>query len=383
MLTGDLLRLTAEVALTGAVIGCVYLAMTIVFVRRSGDRRPERGTAMPPVTILVPLCGPEPDLAQRLRTLRRQDYPAPVQIVCGVLDPADPAIAEVEAAAAANLPHEIDLHVDPRIHGQNLKVSNLTNMLSRARHDTLVLIDSDIEVGPDYLKEVVAELQSPDVGAVTCLYGGVTKGGAWARLAANQINLHFLPNVVFALTLNLARPCFGSTIALSRASLRRVGGFRAFVEQLFDDYAIGEAIRGLDMRVAILPFALGHVCTEETGRELFERQLRFARTIKSIDPVGYAGGIITNPFPLALIAILSNGGSLAATVALAALACRVGVARAVERRFNVEAAPLLLIPILDCFSFVVYAASFFGTSVQWRGQRYRIASDGTMIQRTD
>lgn len=382
-MTADLLRLVTEISLAGAVVGCLYLALVILLIRNYQRSRPVPEGAAPGVTVLVPLCGPEPDLAKRLIALRLQDYPAPVQIVCGVLDPHDPAIAEVERAAAHALPHDIDLHIETRINGRNLKVANLINMMSRARHDTLVLIDSDIEVGPDYLSAVVAELQQSDVGAVTCLYDGVTKGGAWARLAAAEINLHFLPNVVFALSLNLARPCFGSTIAMSRDTLRRIGGFQAFMEQLSDDYAIGEAVRGLGQRIAIPSFSVGHVCTEASGRKLFDRQLRFARTIKSIDPVGYLGGIVTNPFPLAVISFLSSGGSLAVAVALVAVVCRIGVARAVERRFDVEASPLLLMPVLDCLSFAVYATSFFGTSVLWRGQRYRIASDGTMIPRTD
>lgn len=382
-MTADLLHLLAEISLVGAVTGCLYLALVILLIRYYQDSRSVPEGVAPGVSVLVPLCGPEPDLAQRLRALRRQDYPAPVQIVCGVLDPHDPAIAEVESASADRLPHGIDLHVDTRINGRNLKVANLINMMSRARHDTLILIDSDIEVAPDYLRAVVSALQQADVGAVTCLYDGVTKGGTWARLAAAEINLHFLPNVVFALSLNLARPCFGSTIAMSRETLRRIGGFQAFMEQLWDDYAIGEAVRGLGQRIAIPSFTVGHVCTESSGRTLFDRQLRFARTIKSIDPVGYLGGIVTNPLPLALISFMSSGGSLALVIALIAVVCRIGVARAVERRFGVEASPLLLVPVLDCLSFAVYATSFFSTSVLWRGQRYRIASDGTMIPRTD
>jgi len=379
----DVLRWLAEVFLAIATIGCLYLATTIVVVLRHGLRTSKKALLPEPVTVLVPLCGPEPGLDARLRGLRRQDYAAPVQIVCGVLSPEDPAVKIVEKVAAEPSPHALDLHVDTEVNGRNLKISNLINMTARARHDTLVMVDSDIEVEPDYLANVVAELQKADVGGVTCLYGGAAKGGLWARLASMEINLHFLPSVVFALTFGLARPCFGSTIAMSRETLRQIGGFQAFVEQLWDDYAIGEAIRGLGRRVAVPSFAVGHVCSEATAGALWARQLRFARTIRSIDPVGYAGGVVTHPFPLAVIAMVCGGGLQAVVVALLAVACRMGLGRAVEKRFGVEPASYWLVPVRECISFAVYAASFFGTSVLWRGRRYRIASDGTLVPYTD
>jgi ceramide glucosyltransferase len=379
----DVLIWLADVFLALAAIGCLYLATSVLVVLRHGSRTSKEAVRPEPVTILVPLCGPEPGLDARLRALGRQDYAAPVQIVCGVLGPDDPAVKVVEKVVAEPLSHDIDLHVDTEVHGRNLKVSNLINMADRARHDTLVMVDSDIEVEPDYLSNVVAELQKAGVGGVTCLYGGVTAGGVWAHLASMEINLHFLPNVVFALTFGLARPCFGSTIAMSRETLRQIGGFQAFAEQLWDDYAIGEAIRRLGRRVAVPSFAVGHVCSEETAGALLARQLRFARTIKSIDPLGYAGGIVTHPFPLAVIALICGGGPQALGLALLALACRMGLGRAVEKRFGVEPASYLLVPIRECISFAVFAASFFGTSVLWRGRRYRIASDGTLVPYTD
>ena len=379
----DVLRWLADVFLALAAIGCLYLATALVVVLRYGSRPSKKALQPEPVTVLVPLCGPEPGLDDRLRALRGQDYAAPVQIVCGVLSPEDPAVKVVEKVAAEPSAHDIDLHVDTRVHGRNLKISNLINMAGRARHDTLVMVDSDIEVEPDYLANVVAELQKADVGGVTCLYGGVAKGGVWAHLASMEINLHFLPSVVFALTFGLARPCFGSTIAMSCETLRRIGGFQAFVDQLWDDYAIGEAIRGLGRQVAVPTFAVGHVGSEKTAGALLARQLRFARTIRSIDPVGYAGGVVTHPFPLAVIAIVCGGSLQAAVLALLALTCRMGLGRAVEKRFGVEPASYLLVPIRECISFAVYAAGFFGTSVLWRGRRYRIASDGTLVPYTD
>ncbi len=375
LIANDVLRWSADALLAGATLGCVYLLfagfLTFRFRARGGP--PE--TVPVPVTILVPLCGHEPGLEQRLTALCDQDYGAPVQIVCGISSPDDPAIDAVKRVAAARPDCAIDLHVDPAVHGRNLKVSNLINMAERARHETLVLIDSDIEVGPDHLTAVIGELQRPGVGAVTCLYRGVAVGGLWARLAAMGINTHFLPNVVVALATGLGEPCFGATIALSHDTLRRIGGFRAFADHLWDDYAIGQAVRELGLEVAVPPFALGHVCSDGSARQLLAGQIRYARTIKSIDPAGYAGAIISHPFPLALAAALIGGGGQALALAAIALTCRMALFWQIERQFAARAGSYLLVPLRDLLSFTIYVASFFGATVKWRGNRYRVVDD--------
>ena len=145
--------------------------------------------------------------------------------------------------------------------------------MSRCRHGVIVLSDSDIKVDQSYLQQVVAALDEPGVGLVTCLYRGASGAGFLSRLAAMAINHHFLPNVVVGLGLGLARPCFGSTIALKAETLDRIGGFGLFANQLADDYAIGEAVRGLGLRVAAPPLIVDHICSEQTWRELVHREV--------------------------------------------------------------------------------------------------------------
>lgn len=381
--SSDLLRMAADGCATLAVLGCIYLVAACLLVRRYASRRPHVASEAPPVTLLVPLCGREPGLESRLSALRRQRYPGPVQIVCGVLDPADPAVAAAKAVAAQPLGHEISVYIDPRVSGRNLKISNLINMIAYARHDVLVMIDSDIVVDGDYLRSVVGELQQDGVGAATCLYGGVSVRGLWGRLGAMKVNLYFLPGAVVGLSLRLAHPCCGATIAMSRDTLRRIGGLQPFVDQVCDDYAIGEAVRDLGKQVAISRLALGHVQSEIDFAGFLTRQLRFARTIKSIDWVGYTGGIVTHPFALALIAALCGGGSHAWAIAAFALACRAVLARIVTKSFRVERPSYLLLPVLECLAFAIYAASFLSTNVVWRGQRYRISTSRVLLPRAD
>jgi ceramide glucosyltransferase len=373
-----MIDLLANLIVAVAALGCLYLLVGCIALSTFAARRRATACAPVPVTILKPLHGAEPSLSRRLASFCRQDYAAPVQVICGVQDPADPAVAIARLLATSPEAPRFDLVIDARTHGSNPKISNLINMLPAARHDVLVMADSDMEVGPDYLARIVAELQRPGVGAVTCLYHGVPLSGRWSSHAALGINTHFLPNVVTALALRLAQPCFGSTIAISRSLLSRIGGLAAFADQLADDYEIGQAVRRAGHEVAIPAFTIGHACFHERLRGLLARELRAARTVRSIAPVGYSGAFVTHPFPLALAGALL-GGEYALVVAAAALACRAVLCICAERAFRLPRQPYWLIPSRDLLSFGVYIWSFFGMRVQWRGSRYRVAADGSLL----
>lgn len=371
---------TTDICLTGAALGCLYMMVASFLVLRFGRKTSPATCQAVPVTILVPLCGDEPGLYERLVKLCDQDYGAPIQVLCGVQRTDDPAIAVVRQLERDRPDRKIELHIDSRRHGRNLKISNLINMTRWARHDVLVSIDSDIEIGPTYLAQAVAALQQPGTGAVTCLYHGMTSdGGLWTRLMAMGINLHFLPNVIVALNYRLARPCFGATIAIERRTLTQIGGFEAFAEQLWDDYAIGEAVRDLGLDVTVTSSAAGHVCSGCSAQELMSKEVRYARTIRGIEPIGHAGGIITHPLPLALLAAFAGASDQAAAMAVLALACRLILCWCVEYRFGLRPPSYWLLPLRDLLSFTVYIASFFGATVVWRGQRYRIRPDGTLL----
>jgi ceramide glucosyltransferase len=373
------LQWLSDVAVAGAVLGCAYTLLATFLVIRF-RHLVEPPDVAEPVTLLKPLCGAEPEMVRRLSSFCVQDYAAPVQIVFGVHDRADRATAAVETVARAHPDADIVLEIDGRDHGSNRKVSNLINMAARIRHGVLILSDSDIEVDRGYLSDVVATLQRPGVGAVTCLYHGVPGApGLWPRMAALAINAQFLPNAVVAMSLGLAKPCFGATIALRAETLDGIGGFSALADTLADDYALGEAVRAGGQEVAVAPGLVGHACFQGSARELFLHQVRSARTIRGIDPIGYAGSIVTNPLPFAVAALAcgATGGVLAVA---AAIACRLVLCRAVERSFSLPRQDYWLIPVRDLFDFAVYTASFFAGKVSWKGFRYRVSADGTLIE---
>jgi ceramide glucosyltransferase len=250
-------------------------------------------------------------------------------------------------------------------------------MSTAARYDVIAVSDSDIEVDATYLARITAALDSDAVGAVTCLYHGVPGDRLAGQLSALAINSHFLPNVIVAITLRLAQPCFGSTIAMRRQTLERIGGFRAFADMLADDFAMGEAVRAAGYEVVIPSLTLGHACNERTIAEFLRHQIRSARTIKNLDPFGHAGAFISNPVPLALLAMLhGTGGSVA--LAGVVVTCRLALCKLTERKFGLPRQRLWLAPATDVLLFTAYICSFFGSTVTWRGHRYRVVSDGTL-----
>jgi ceramide glucosyltransferase len=370
-----------------ALAGSAY-ALFAIWAARSFVRRPRpvARANRSPITILKPLHGAEPDLYANLASFCRQDYSAPVQIVFGLADPADPAAAVVRRLIADFPDCDLELVINARRHGANAKVSNLINMQSVARHDTILIADSDIVAPHDYLTNVVTNLGQPGVGLVTCLYRGVGATGIWSRLAAAGIDYQFLPNVLVGLELGLATPCFGSTIAVTKATLTKLGGLQSVADQLADDYALGMAARCAGLDVAIAPFIVTHVCAEQSLRELLLHDIRWARTIYAVDPFGFAGLAVTYALPLALIGFLLGGLSPAALVVAVALACRFALQAELHRAFqlgngwSISRGHFWLGPIRDVLSFVVFVASFFGRGVEWRGRRYGVKADNTLAR---
>lgn len=426
-----MIALVGELCAAVACLGCLYLvaAMAAVSFRPRG----KAALAAPePVSILKPLHGREPRLDDCLASFCAQDYEAPAQIVFGLHDGADPARAPAKAIEERFPEREIAIVIDGASHGTNAKISNLINMAPAAKYDILIVADSDILAPSDYLTDVVALLQKPGAGAVTVLYTGEAAGPVWSKFAALGINTHFLPNVLMGLALGLAKPCFGSTIALRRETLEAIGGFPAFANQLADDYAIGAAVRKLvqpagsshtdggalpselptvsctrankllvrpagsparladsadgtsrgegvlGLSVEIGPSSVSHVCHEESFLAYLRHQLRWARTVRSIDMPGYLGSFISHPFAIALLGIAAGNGACLALAALA-LALRVALCKAVERSFKLPRQDYWLLPFNDCAAFGVFVWSFFGTSIAWKRATYTVLPDGTLI----
>jgi ceramide glucosyltransferase len=365
-----------------AMVGTVYTVIATVLAGRFMQGADRAAAPSPAVTILKPLYRGEPDLSRNLETFFAQDYSGLLQIVFGVHDDQDPAI-EIVRVLQAKYPHRDTVIVaDTERYGANAKVSNLINMLPAARHDTLVLSDSDIAVGPRWLAQVTQALECPGVGIVTCLYTGEPAQDGhklWSSLAAMGTSYTFLPNAVVGTSLELAAPCFGSTIALRRETLEEVGGFTAFADQLADDYEMGRAVRSKGYTLAIPAMGVGHTAAEDSFRDLFRHELRWTRTIRLVNPAGHLGSFVTHGFAFALLAaILLNFNPVSLGVLAVALAARLVLKSRIDGLFGTYAGPLWLMPLRDLLSFAVFLTSLFGETVHWRGAHFAVEASGAM-----
>jgi ceramide glucosyltransferase len=365
-------------ALSG--VGSVYHLAVARAVRRYFARPRPQATHPVPVTLLKPLYGAEPQLAANLASFLTQDYTAPVQMVCGINTPDDGARPAAETLMAAH--GNVVLNPGPRAPGANGKVGNLVAMMPLARHDVLVLSDSDMVVGHDYLFTVVGALEQPGVGLVSCLYLGRGDAGVWSQIGAAMISFQQTPNMVFALRHGLASPCMGSTIALRRETLTAIGGFERFADVLADDHAMGAAVTALGQSIAIPPLFIDHAGDEASLGALWRHFLRWAVTIRDLNPGGHYGSVVTMPLPIALLAL--PVAPLAGAIALgAALIARLGVAHAIRRAGARKSAPLWCMIAGDVLGLGIFCASLIARTIDWRGASLTMTDNGRIRQTPD
>jgi ceramide glucosyltransferase len=252
-------------------------------------------------------------------------------------------------------------------------------MLGRASGRILVLADSDMRVGPDYLAAVAAPLADPRIGLVTCLYRGIPGGGIWSRFGALHINFGFLPSALVGDALGWGGGCFGATIALERDVLAAIGGFASLRDQLADDHRLGEAVRQLGLGVHLSRYLVEARVFEPTLGDLWRHELRWARTVRGVAPVGFFGSVVAQPLALAALgAGTARFGLMSCALLAITLVLRWASARAIARALGFSGERLWLLPARDVLSFAVFVASLFGRNVVWRNQRYRVAASGEM-----
>jgi ceramide glucosyltransferase len=332
------------------------------------------GQSLPSVSILKPLKGIDPEIYESFRSHCLQDYPD-YEIIFGVSDPNDPAIASAKKLQREFPSRRIQLVVSPKILGPNVKVSNLDQMLPEARHDFLLINDSDIRVEPDYLRRVIAPLTDPQAGMITCLYRGVPGATLGSRLEALGIATDFCPSVLAARQLEGGiRIGLGSTLAFRRADLEKIGGFAALVDYLADDYELGQRIVALGLKIHLSDVVVETHLPSYRLPEFFAHQLRWARGIRDARRGGYFGLIFTFGFMWALLALLASAGALWACGALAlTLLLRLAVALLVSRSVLHDrntAKSIWLVPLRDLIAVAIWIASLGGRTVTWRGDRF-------------
>jgi len=340
------------------------------------------GGNLPPVTVLKPLKGVDVELHENLVSLCRQRYDR-FQILLGVADPADPAVLLARRLQQEYPDVDIELVVDSRVYGTNYKVSNLHNMMQRAKHEVIVLADSDIRVGPDYLRRVVAPLSDPRVGLTTCLYRAVNRGGLPTLVESLFIHTDFDALVMVARKVEKSTYAFGATIALRRQVLDEIGGFLPLANYLADDYQLGNRVAARGYELALSDEIVDTVIAVGSWRRLFDHQLRWARTYRISRPGGYFGSILTHGTFWALLNVLYHHFSpLSCLISLAALSVRYFWAAAMSwhyLRANTSPLAMLLVAPKDLFVSMVWFLAFAGNTVAWSGRHFRVLRSGEMV----
>lgn len=371
------MTLIADATALFAAAGLLQAGAAARALKRFNERGRTRleTAARPPVTILKPLKGDEPLLEAALASFCSQTYPA-YQIVFGVQESDDPAIAVVERLARLFPDCDITLVVDETQHDGNRKIANLINMWPAAKHDIIVLSDSDVHVTPHFLERIVPALDQPGVGLATALYAGMPSGrGLVGYFGAAQINHIFLPGVLVGRMIG-RQDCLGAAVAFRRETLTAIGGLAALLPHLADDAALGHLVRGTGQRVVLMPSLVVTAVSEETMGELFDHELRWARTIRALEPMTYATTVIQFPVFWGLVTIPASGFAWWSLGFAAVLWLLRGVVlRATTRELGRGRFSAWLLPLRESFSLAVLVASYLGNRVVWRGSQMAAVAD--------
>jgi len=336
-----------------------------------------------PVSVLKPLCGAEPGLYENLRSFCVQDYPC-FQIVFGVQDRADPALAVVARLRREFPGLPMQVVVSGLQHGSNRKISSLINMLPQAKHDLLMIADSDARVDPDYLSGMVAPLNDPAVGLVTCIYRGMPASGVWSRLGAMYVNDWYMPSVLVAWLFGHREYASGLTLCLRRETLNATGGLQHLCNHLADDYELGALVRGTGLKIALSSRVprTGH--SEASLDYLVAHETRWMRTIRVLRPKSFRFLFLSFGLPLAAMGLvmsaeLQSVATLRTSLFLAALAARLMLymtSRLSTRALSL--CDLCLLPVREFLLCWVWWRASRTSVVTWRGAEFTVDAQGIM-----
>jgi len=338
--------------------------------------RPPELRAATPISVLKPLAGVDEGLEENLRTFFEQDY-ADFEILFAARSPDDPAVAVAERLRAcySAIPSRLIVTGEPPY--PNAKVYSLDRMLAAARHDLLLMADSDIRVTPGMLSTIAAEFEDARLGLATCPYRAAPGRSFWSTLEAIGLNTEFLGGVLVARMLDGMKFALGPTIAARRETLARIGGFDAVKDYLAEDFVMGKLAAERGWGVILSSYVIEHRIGAQPFAANLRHRLRWNRSTRRSRPWGYIGQVFTNPLPPALLlwAVKPEWWPVLAVTALFRAAAGWATAEHVLRD------PLTrrlwwLTPLQDLASFLMWIAGFFGNTILWRGRKYYLLPDG-------
>jgi ceramide glucosyltransferase len=352
--------------------GAAYLSLALVQFARFARRRILSGAQTPAISILKPLYGAEPGLYEALASFCDQDYPNFDIAFClhDETDAAAPIVARL-ASDFAHVPIRIVFGENPRV--VNPKIANVAKPGAEPRGDIVVLADSDIWTGRDYLRAIAASFANERTGAVSCLYGGIPNETLASRLGAMRSEEEFCPSVLVAVALGKMQFCLGATMAVRRSVLETIGGLEAIGTDLADDYNLGKLVASAGWDVALSRYTVRTTIAETTLRALWHREVRWARTNFRLATAGHIFSFLMYALPFAFVYAVLARDALAYGLLLLVAALRLSLHEAARKTLgNSRRDEPWLIPLRDLFSLAVWAASLVTRTVRWRGARHRM-----------
>jgi ceramide glucosyltransferase len=365
-----------------ASIGYLLVANFCVLKFKSRLTSPSiKPNQRPGVTLYKPLHGLDYGLKQNLLSFCDQKYPH-FQIIFGVSSAIDPAIDIVRSVVTTRPNVDVEVVINDQVNGLNPKISNLINMDVVAKHNVLIISDSDMRVEPDYIDRILAGFNDPQTGLVTCLYKGTPAADLASNLGAMFINQWFAPSALIPITFGGMQHCFGATMAVNRDVLKKIGGLDALVNNIADDYTLGQLIHeaGLDVRLGNV--IVENIVKEDSIKSLILHELRWARTIRSVEPLGFLLTFLTDAIPLGfllgLLLYYSDYGFTWVTSPLIIAFCvRMLLHFSTKATFSSKyPISFWIIPIRDLLSCFIRLLCYAGQKVSWRNSELSLDKGG-------
>jgi ceramide glucosyltransferase len=367
--------------------GSVYGLLCLLAVWRFRTQPPAPAfhsfSVWPPVTILKPVCGLEKNLKSNLRSACLQDYPD-FQVVFSAQDPNDPVIPILEEIQR-EYPERVSVTLGDYRAGPNGKINNLLGALSLARYDILVISDSDVHLESNYLKAIVAPLADPKVGFVCTLYRATSADRWFEKMELLTLNADFIPSVVFAYISGASKFCLGSSVALRRDSLKKMGGLEVLADYLAEDYEMGRRLWGSGEKMVLAPHWVDIVVDLKDVFQWWDHQVCWDQKTRAASPVGFFATIVTRSVPFALLLAVSRlGDALGLVILGGVVGLRLGTAAGIMGwgfRDREGLKSLALLPLRDMAALISWALAFTKKTVIWRGSKLILMRDGRLARR--
>ena len=383
------------VAFAGTLTSSIFLALTIAGCLKFHHDAAKWKSALPgvkefpPVSVLKPIHGLEAQLAENIESFFRQDYPA--YEILFAADEADDAALEVVREVSAKYPQiPCRILVTGKPPWPNPPAYCFYRMTEAAANEILVTSDSDVQVAPNYLREVVAPLLDPRVGMVTCVYRGKNAAGFWSGLTAIGMSVEMTAGVLVVNLFEGIKFGLGPTIAVKKEAVRKIGGYEALGEYFANDFMIGKLIDKAGYRVVLSSHPIDHIVNQKTFQKMWDNQLRWAKSTRYSRPLGHLGSGLVFAIPYGLLGFIAAMLLGKPTLGFFVLGASI-LNRTLESwlagwgvvRDPVALKQFWLWPIRDLLGFIVWAASYTRMRAVWRDSRYELRRDKIVLRRNE